>query len=137
MWPASCFTVMVGTVPKCILIAASKSCWHSHWHVLLVRAVAVVTFRREDGARLVAIARLVQDSTTSLVDTFRWSLVCVFSMRGQWIFKILSSLTCGSAFVTCFPFNFGVRKPHFHEGPAVRLDSFMVALPTRAYVEGV
>jgi len=58
-------------------------------------------------------------------------------MRGQWIFKILSSLTCGSAFVTCFPFNFGVRKPHFHEGPAVRSDSFMVALPTRAYVEGV
>jgi len=53
-----------------------------------------------------------------------------FYMRGQWIFEILSSLTCDRAFVACFPFNFGVRKPCFHERLAIRLDSFMVALPT-------
>jgi len=82
MWPASCFTVMVGTVPKCILIAASKSCWHCHWDILLVGVVSVVTFRREDGAGLVAMARLVQESMTSLLGTFHWSLVCVFLYEG-------------------------------------------------------
>ncbi len=106
MCPALCFALIVGTVPRHVLIFASKLCWHGCWHVLLVGLVAVVMLRREDGAGLVAIARLVQDSTVCPIHTFYWSLVCVFPMRGQWIFRILSSLTCGRACVACFPCNF-------------------------------
>jgi len=34
------------------------------------------------------------------------------------------------------PFDLLVRKLHFHERLAKRLDSFMVALPTGAYIGG-
>ena len=82
MCPALCFALIVGTVPRHVLIFASKLCWHGCWHVLLVGLVAVAMLRREDGAGLVAMARLVQESMTSLLGTFHWSLVCVFLYEG-------------------------------------------------------
>jgi len=39
--------------------------------------------------------------------------------------------------VPVFPFDLLWKKPRFHERPAGRAGSFMVASPTRAYVEGV
>jgi len=112
------------------------SCGQYPWHVPIIGSVAMVTCWREEGAGSVAIARSVLDSTASPVKRFRWSLFCVFSTRGHCIFGIFSALACGKAFVLLFPCDLLVRKPRFHERPAVRSDSFMVASPTGAYVGG-
>jgi len=82
----------------------------------------------------VPIAREVLPCTASPVGKFRWDLLCLFLTKRHWIFEFFVALSFGRALRSYSPFDWLAKKPRFHEKPVERLGSFMVALPTRAYV---
>jgi len=94
-------------------------------------------FKREKGAGLVDVAGLVWGGTTSPVGKFNWDSFCVFSKQRHCFSWVLVSMACGRACLfVLFPLWFICEEALLPWKTGIRLGSFMVTLPTRAYIGG-